>query len=116
FKSLTTNARSVSELGVFRLGAYFLGRYQQFYKDFYKVDSDLVKRETRALVPFTILTNLTSAGAQIYAISITIATGQIGFLAGYMQAIAVVQNTVEALLWGVSQLYENNLFVSNLFE
>src|SRR5207237_3644739 len=83
---------------------------------FYKVDSDLVKRETRALVPFTILTNLTSAGAQIYAISITIATGQIGFLAGYMQAIAVVQNTVEALLWGVSQLYENNLFVSNLFE
>jgi ATP-binding cassette, subfamily B, bacterial len=27
-----------------------------------------------------------------------------------MQAITVVQRTVEALLWGVSQLYENNLF------
>src|SRR5260370_9678933 len=33
-----------------------------------------------------------------------------------MQAIAVVQHTVESLLWGVSQLYQNNLFVSNLFE
>ena len=97
FQFLTTNAQSVKEIRLFRLGDYFLGRYKQLYNDFYKVDSDLVKRETRALVPFTILTNLTSAGAQIYAISITIATGHIGFLAGYMQAIAVVQNTVEAL-------------------
>ena len=52
-----------------------------------------------------ILTNVASAGTQIYAISITITTGHLGFLAGYMQAIAVVQHTVEALLWGVSQLY-----------
>jgi ATP-binding cassette subfamily B protein len=116
FQFLTTNAQSVKEIRLFRLGSYFLGRYKQLYNDFYKVDSDLVKRETRALVPFTIMTNLASAGAQIYAISITIATGHIGFLAGYMQAIAVVQHTVESLLWGVSQLYQNNLFVSNLFE
>src|SRR5204863_4857309 len=32
------------------------------------------------------------------------------------QAIAVVQHTLESLLWGVSQLYQNNLFVNNLFE
>ncbi len=113
---LTTNAHSVKEIRLFRLGDHFLGQYKQLYNDFYKVDSDLLKRETRALVPFTILTNVTSAGAQIYAISITIASAHIGFLAGYMQAIAVVQHTVEALLWGVSQLYRNNLFVSNLFE
>ncbi len=113
---LTTNSHSVKEIRLFRLGDLFLGRYKQLYNDFYKVDSDLVKRETRAIVPFTILTNVVSAGAQIYAISITIASGQIGFLAGYMQAIAVVQHTVESLLWGVSQLYQNNLFVNNLFE
>jgi len=67
-------------------------------------------------VPFSLLTNIVSAGAQIYAISFTIATGHIGLLAGYLQAIAVVQHTLESLLWGVSQLYQNNLFVSNLFE
>jgi ATP-binding cassette subfamily B protein len=116
YQSLTTNAQSVKEIRLFRLGDYFLGRYKQLFHEFYKVDSDLVKRETRALVPFTMLTNIASAGAQIYAISLTIASGQIGFLAGYMQAIAVVQHTVESLLWGVSELYENNLFVSNLFE
>jgi ATP-binding cassette, subfamily B, bacterial len=116
FQYLTTNAQSVKEIRLFRLGNYFLGRYKQLYNAFYKIDSDLIKRETRALVPFTILTNVASAGAQIYAIGITIASGQIGLLAGYMQAIAVVQNTGEALLWGVSQLYQNNLFVSNLFE
>src|SRR2546423_7486732 len=116
FQSLTTNAQSVKEIRLFRLGNHFLGQYKQLYNDFYKVDSDLLKRETRALVPCTILTNVASAGAQIYAISITIATGHIGFLAGYMQAIAVLQHTVESLLWGVSQLYQNNLFVSSLFE
>src|SRR5260370_20780355 len=52
----------------------------------------------------------------MYVISVTIAIGHLGFLAGYMQAIAVVQHTVVSLLWAVSQLYENNLFVSNLFE
>jgi ATP-binding cassette, subfamily B, bacterial len=116
FQYLTTNSHSVKEIRLFRLGDLFLGRYKQLYNDFYKVDSDLVKRETRAIVPFSLLTNIVSAAAQIYAISFTIATGHIGLLAGYMQAIAVVQHTVESLLWGVSQLYQNNLFVNNLFE
>src|SRR5205823_14658206 len=111
FQFLTTNSQSVKEIRLFRLGDYFLGQYKQLYNDFYKVDSDLLKRETQALVPFTFLTNIASAGAQIYAISITIANEHIGFLAGYMQAIAVVQHTVEALLWGISQLYQHNLFV-----
>jgi ATP-binding cassette, subfamily B, bacterial len=116
FQYLTTNAHSVKEIRLFRLGDLFLGRYKQLYNGFYKVDSDLVKRETRAIVPFSVLTNVVSAGAQIYAISFTIASGHIGLLAGYMQAIAVVQHTLESLLWGVSQLYQNNLFVNNLFE
>jgi ATP-binding cassette, subfamily B, bacterial len=116
FQFLTTNAHSVKEIRLFRLGDLFLGRYKQFYNDFYKVDSDLVKRETRTIVPFSILTNIVSAGAQIYAIGFTIASGHIGLLAGYLQAIAVVQHTLESLLWGVSQLYQNNLFVNNLFE
>ena len=113
---LTTNAQAVKEIRLFRLGDYFVEQYKRLYDHFYRVDSDLIKRETRALVPFTILTNIVAAGAQITAISLTIASGQIGLLAGYMQAIAVVQNTIEALLWAVSQLYENNLFVSDLFE
>jgi ATP-binding cassette, subfamily B, bacterial len=116
FQYLTTNAHSVKEIRLFRLGDYFLGRYKRLYNDFYKVDSDLIKRETRSLVPFTTLTNIIAAGAQIYAISTTIAAAHIGFLAGYMQAIAVVHNTVEALVWSISRLYQNNLFVSNLFE
>src|SRR5579872_4990649 len=116
YQFLLTHVRSVKEIRLFRLGGYFLGRYRQLYNDFYRVDSNLVKRETRALAPFTILTNVASAGAQVYAISITIASGQIGILAGYLQAIAVVQSTVESLVMSISQLYQNNLFVSNLFE
>jgi ATP-binding cassette subfamily B protein len=55
FQFLTTNSHAVKEIRLFRLGDLFLGRYKQLYHDFYTVDSDLVKRETRAIVPFTIL-------------------------------------------------------------
>ncbi len=113
---LVTDARSIKELRLFRLGRYFMQRYTHFYNDFYKVDSSLAKRQLLALIPFDLLTNLASVGTQIYVIIVTIIAGQIGILASYLQAIIVVQRTMEGILQALSQLYQNNLFVSNLFE
>lgn len=116
FQFLVTHAYSVKEIRLFRLGRYFIERYKQLYREFYRVDSRLARQQTLSLVPFTILTNAAAAGAQLYAIVITIATNQLGFLAGYIQAIGVVQGTMQSLLSGFAQLYQNNLFVNNLFE
>jgi ATP-binding cassette subfamily B protein len=116
FQFLVTHAYSVKEIRLFRLADYFIGRYRQLYQDFYAVDSRLARQQSLVLIPFTILTNGVAAGAQIYAIAITIVTNHLGFLAGYIQAIGVVQSTVQSLLGNVAQLYQNNLFVNNLFE
>jgi ATP-binding cassette subfamily B protein len=116
FQFLVTHAYSVKEIRLFRLADYFIGRYRQLYQDFYAVDSRLARQQSLVLIPFTILTNGVAAGAQIYAIAITIVTNHLGFLAGYIQAIGVVQGTVQSLLANVAQLYQNNLFVNNLFE
>lgn len=113
---LLTRAFSVKEIRLFRLGSYFIERYTQLYRNFYTVDRRLAQRQTLVMIPFTIVTNAVAAGAQLYAIATTIATNQLGFLAGYIQAISVVQGTMQSLLSGLAQLYENNLFVRNLFE
>lgn len=116
FQFLVTHAESVKEIRLFRLGDYFIKRYKDLYQDFYTIDSRLIRQQSLALVPFTILTTSVAAGAQLYAIVMTIAVGQLGFLAGYIQAISIVQGSVQSLLGCLAQLYQNNLFISNLFE
>ncbi len=113
---LVTHASSSKEIRLFRLGSYFIERYKQLYREFYTVDSRLARQQTLALVPFTILTSAVTGGAQLSAIAVTIATNQLGFLAGYLQAIGVVQGTMQSLLGSLAQLYQHNLFVNNLFE
>jgi len=97
---------------LFRLGSYFMQRR----RDLYQVDSRLARQQSLAQIPFTVLTTAAAAGAQLFAIVMTITSGQLGFLAGYIQAISVVQTTVQSLLFGIAQLYQNNLFINNLFE
>lgn len=113
---LVTRADSVKEIRLFRLSPYFIERYKRLYRDFYTVDSHLIRRKTLALLPFTLLGNTVAIGAQLYAIVTTIAANQLGFLAGYIQAISTVQGTIQSLLAGLAQLYQHNLFVNNLFE
>jgi len=113
---LPMDVKAAKELRLFRLGEHFVRQYQLLSEQFYQADSDLARKQTTAQAPFTVLTNAVSAGAQIFAIGLTIASGQIGLLAGYMQAIAIVQGSVEALSWSVSEVYVNHLYLGNLYE
>jgi len=113
---LVTNARTVKELRLFQLSAYFLQRYRQLTTSFYKTDSSLVKQQQLVSTPLNTLSCIVVAGVQIYAILTTIASGSIGLLAGYLQAISLVQSTMQSLLGGLNQLYQHNLYLTNLFE
>jgi len=113
---LLTESKAAKELRLFRLGKHFVQRYQQLSEQFYQVDSNLARKETMVQAPFTALTNAVSAGAQIFAIGLTIASGQIGLLAGYMQAIVIVQDSVEALSRSISEISVNHLYLGNVYE
>lgn len=113
---LTTQARSFKELRLFQLGELFLQRYHTLYKEFYAIDKHIVGRQTGLGTLFAIISLGVTAGAQIYAIITAIALGQMGLLIGYIQAIGIVQSNAQGLMLGISQLYQNNLFIANLFE
>src|SRR5579859_1306901 len=113
---LVTNARAFKEIRLFNLCEYLLERYRTVVNGFYLLDKKIATRQALALVALGLVSSAVATGAQLYAILSTLATGSIGQLAAYMQAISVVQGSVQGLLVGVSQLYQNNLFVSNFFE
>ncbi|MCK2239002.1 MULTISPECIES: ABC transporter ATP-binding protein [unclassified Crossiella] len=116
FQFLTTTDHTFKEVRLFQLGDFFIGRYRELVQRFLKVDRSLNRRQSLAFGLLGLISVLAAGGALIYAMLATTRTGEIGQLAGYLQAIGVVQGSGHALLVGLAMLFQNKLFVSNLFE
>ncbi len=115
-QQLVTTAASVKEVRLFRLGPLFLTRYREGFASFFRTDRSLLRRQTATTAPLDTLSACISAGVQIYAIFFAIARADMGLLAAYIQAITMMQVSITGLIASLSQLYENHLFMSNLFE
>ncbi len=113
---LVTNSRAYKEIRLFNLGHLFINRYRDYIQKFYRIDKQLAKQRSLVGVPLSSLGIIISSGSQIYATLFAIMSGNIGLLAGYIQAIGIVQHSALGLLSGLSQLYQHNLFIGNLFE
>ncbi|GAA2778672.1 ABC transporter ATP-binding protein [Crossiella cryophila] len=116
FQYLTTTDHTFKEVRLFQLGDFFIGRYRELVQRFLKVDRSLNRRQSLAFGLLGMISVLAAGAALIYAMLATTRTGEIGQLAGYLQAIGVVQGSGHALLVGLAMLLQNKLFVSNLFE
>jgi ATP-binding cassette subfamily B protein len=116
WQMLLTDARSVKELQLFQLGGHFLEKYKQLYHQFYHDDSRLLRWQMLIYIPLNLLSDGISAGLQVYIIFVSIVGKQVGLLAAYIQAISVLQHSLEAALQGFSTLYQNNLFINTLFD
>jgi len=82
----------------------------------FAVDRALAKQKALITTPLDILTQAIASVSQIYALFFAIAARNMGMLAGYIQAIILVQNSSMGLLTSLGQLYENNLFMRNSVE
>ncbi|WP_086789206.1 ABC transporter ATP-binding protein, partial [Crossiella equi] len=113
---LTTTDHSFKEVRLFGLGEHFIGQYQRQVRAFLKVDRSLTRRQSVAFALLGMISVVMAGAALVYALFATLDTGRIGELAGYLQAIGVVQTAGHGLLVGLAMLFQNKLFVSNLFE
>lgn len=115
-QQLVTTAASVKEVRLFRLGPLFLTRFRERFETFFRVDRRVLNQQTAITAPLDLLSACLSAGVQIYAILFAIAQANMGLLAAYIQAITLMQGSITGLLSSLSQLYENQLFMRNLFD
>ena len=114
---LITTGEAAPEVRLFALGEYFKSCYQALREKLRRERFDLVRREGAAQF-FAGMAALTVTGvAMIFMVSRTLAgLMSLGDLALFYQAFQQGLSLARALLENVGQLYQNSLFLGNLFE
>ncbi len=115
--TLVTTDTSAKEVKLFRLGAYFIERYRVLARTYYERQRSLVTN--RYLSAFAWGTPTTLVGSVTYLyVALQAVAGRLtlGDLTLYTSAATSVANSIQGLLSGLSDMYEHNLYLSNLFE
>jgi len=117
FNRLITDDDYNKEIKLFNLGSFFIARYRQLADKFYEESKHILVRRNMTSFFWATLTLVANAGIYIY-VALQAVAGRItlGGLTLYTQTALQVGQSFQALLDGLSNTYENNLFVSTLFE
>ncbi len=113
---LLTNSDAVKEVKLFGLGEPLLGRYADLFWKFLREDQVIAQKRSAASFGWGLLATLSYYGA--YAWIVYNAVGRVitlGDMTLYLGIFRSSQSNFEAILLGLSSLYENGLFMSNLF-
>lgn len=113
---LTTDSNH-KEVKIFNLGDFFVERFRVLAERFVKESRHLIVKRYLMSIVWGILTTLVSSITFLYvAIQAVLGRITIGDLTLYTQAASSVQSNFQSLLNGVSSMYENNLYLSSLFD
>ena len=107
---------SIKEVKLFQLGSLLLGRYKSIFDTLFKEDHKLIlRRETWGCI-LGLLGTLTFYAAYAWVVLETV-LGKItlGDMTMYLLVFKQGQNAVSASLTSVSGMYEDNLYLSNLY-
>jgi ATP-binding cassette, subfamily B, bacterial len=113
---ILTRDSHVKEVKLFGLGPLLLDRYRRLFRRFFEEDRRLAWRRLRAGLAFGLL-SLAAFYAMYAGMASRAAAGAIslGDLALYITVFRQGQGSVQAVLQAVGGLYEDALFLSNLF-
>ena len=113
---LLTDYHAVKEVKLFGLGEPLLGRYAQLFWKILTEDQALARRRSLASVAWGFLATLTYYASYAWIVLRAVGGGiTLGDMTLYLTIFRGSQSTFEAIFFGLSELYENGLFMSNLF-
>ncbi|HAA58299.1 MAG TPA: ABC transporter permease [Myxococcales bacterium] len=105
------------EVKLFGLGEIFLKRYTEIFKKLYSEDRDLTIRRGFWGFVLGLLSTLTLYAAYAWIVWATIIQRiSIGEMTMYILVFRQGQSAISAVLSSVGQMYEDNLYLSNLYE
>src|SRR3990172_9257838 len=116
-EELLTSHESVKEVKLFNLGETLLGRYHALFWKFYHEDRSIAVRRTLASLEWGLLSTLSNYASYAWIIWRTVAGAiTLGDMTMYIAVFRQAQTTFRSLFDRLSNLYENNLFLENLFD
>lgn len=112
-----TNESSAMEVKLFQLGPTLLNRYQTTFERLYGEDKNLVIRRGVWTYGLSLLSTAAFYGAYVWIVLEAIA-GRIslGDLTMYLVVFRQGQSTFSNILTSISGMYEDSLYLSNLYE
>ncbi len=116
-ESVIAREDGVKEVKVFRLGSRLLDRYRQIFDKLYKEDRSLTLRRDLWRFLLGIVSTMAFYGTYIW-IAVSTVAGQItlGAMTMYLMLFRQGQTAVANILASISGMYEDNLYLSSLYE
>lgn len=116
YAQLLTSDQSIKEIKLFDLARLFFGRYKALFARFYRENRSLAVRRNLAGAALALLSMLGYYGCYVYVIGRAIVGAiTLGDLTLYGSVFMQLQGSLTGLLAGLSTIYENTLFIGNLF-
>ena len=116
-ESVLAREDSAKEVKLFELGPRLLDRYQEIFTRLYREDRDLtLRRDVWGFGLGLVGTATLYAGYVWIAAETVLGAMSVGQMTMYLMLFRQGQTAVSAALSAVSGLYEDNLYLSNLFE
>ncbi len=115
--TLLTTDTYAKEVKMFTVGRHFLEQFRGLAQGYYDEQRALVTRRYLAGYAWGVLTTLASSGTYLFvALQAVAGRFSLGDLTFFTQASSSVQNSFQSILSGLSSLYENNVYLSSLYE
>ena len=115
--TLVTTDTYAKEVKLFGLGPYFIDRFRQLSRVYQDRQRGIVVSRYFAGFVWSTITTLAGSLTYLY-VALQAIAGRLtlGDLTLFTQAATSVQSSVQGLLSGASSMYENNLYLNDLFE
>ncbi|HET8912751.1 MAG TPA: ABC transporter ATP-binding protein [Ktedonobacteraceae bacterium] len=116
YRLMTTDDYN-KEIKLFNLSTYFIQRYHSLAEKFYRENKSLTLKRNATNLIWSTLSVISNSSVYLY-VAYQAVLGRISFgsLTQYTIAVSQVGTSVQGVLDGITNLYENNLFVDNVFE
>src|SRR5207248_8182915 len=113
---ILTRDSHVKEVKLFNLAPLVLGRYRALFEKFYAEDRSLALRKGAAGMALGLVSLLAFYGAYAFmAVRAAVGAITLGDLTLYLSVFRQGQTSIQSALASVGSLYEDGLFMSNLF-
>src|SRR3989442_10337806 len=116
--TLVTTDTFAKEVKLFGLGGYFIQRFQLLARSYYERQRRLVTARYLIGNLGGTITPLAGSGTYLYVAYQAVTNSKVfslGDLSLYTSAASAVQSSIQGLLSGFSTMYENNLYLNNLY-
>jgi len=114
---LLSQEASAKEVKLFSLSGLLLGRYRELYERFHHEDAALARRRARAALGLGLISTVALYACYAWVVVRAIAGAlTVGQMTLYIVAFREGQGALQSGLLGIARLYEDNLFMTNLFE